>query len=227
MISNLFLEFFGDKLMSNSWTDPYGFLWKPNENAHRKLFNVRHMWSIVAVWLCLWTFWGWRAMSYSSSLAEHLEENLEQSSSSISIHCMGDWGQGDKVSESMRERDNAETAGKLTAYLMYYQSESVITWLLIITMHSSSVHLSSSYDWTGPFTVSVSTLAGPWPYYFFASPHLEPEGGLLALHSARSLRRESCSLPERMVLADSVTDRLPWLSYHSADAVHSKGTVLW
>lgn len=27
-------------------------------------------------------------------------------------------------------------------------------------------------------------------------------------------------------LTDTVTDRLPWLSYHSADAVHSKGTVL-
>ncbi|XP_040613389.1 uncharacterized protein LOC121144120 [Mesocricetus auratus] len=27
-------------------------------------------------------------------------------------------------------------------------------------------------------------------------------------------------------LPDMVTDRLPWLSYHSADAVHSKGTVL-
>jgi len=31
-----------------------------------------------------------RAMSYLSSLAEHLEENLEQSSSSIIIYCMGD-----------------------------------------------------------------------------------------------------------------------------------------
>lgn len=33
-------------------------------------------------------------------------------------------------------------------------------------------------------------------------------------------------LKEMMPLPDMVTDRLPWLSYHSADAVHSKGTVL-
>lgn len=49
MISNLFLESFGDKLMNNSWTAPYGFLWKPNENAHGKLFNVRHTREVV--WL--------------------------------------------------------------------------------------------------------------------------------------------------------------------------------
>lgn len=35
---------------------------------------------------------------------------------------MDDWGQGDRVGESMRGRDNTETAGKLTAYLMYCQS---------------------------------------------------------------------------------------------------------
>ncbi|XP_055257370.1 uncharacterized protein LOC129540352 [Moschus berezovskii] len=52
------------------------------------------------------------------------------------------------------------------------------------------------------------------------------EGDLLVLHLRESLQRESCSHPERMLLVDTVTDRLPWLSYHSADAVHSKGTVL-
>ncbi|XP_055443084.1 uncharacterized protein LOC129656458 [Bubalus kerabau] len=52
------------------------------------------------------------------------------------------------------------------------------------------------------------------------------EGDLLVLHFLGSLQRESCSHQERMLPADAETDRLPWLSYHSADAVHSKGTVL-
>lgn len=82
-------------------------------------------------------------MSYLSSLAEHPEENLEQSSSSVSIYCMGDQGQGDNVCESMHGRGITEAAGKLTAYLMYYQSESLITRLVVINMYSSSVHLSS------------------------------------------------------------------------------------
>ena len=57
-------------------------------------------------------------MSYVSLLAEHIEENLEQSSSSVSTYCMGNRGQGDKGSESMHGRGIVETAGKLTAYLM-------------------------------------------------------------------------------------------------------------
>lgn len=81
-------------------------------------------------------------MSYLSSLAEHPEDNLEQSGFSVSIYCMGDRGQGDNVHESMHGRGITE-AGKLTAYLMYYQSESLITWLVVINMYSSSVHLSS------------------------------------------------------------------------------------
>lgn len=69
-------------------------------------------------------------------------------------------------------------------------------------------------------------LLGCDPTFTSASPHPEPEGDLLVLHFVGRLQRESRSRPGRMLPADMVTDRLPWLSYHSADAVHSKGTVL-
>ncbi|XP_036207056.1 uncharacterized protein LOC118676752 [Myotis myotis] len=64
------------------------------------------------------------------------------------------------------------------------------------------------------------------PTFPSASPHIEPEGDLSVFHFMGSLLRESCGHPERTPPARTETDRLPWLSYHSADAVHSKGTVL-
>lgn len=64
------------------------------------------------------------------------------------------------------------------------------------------------------------------PTFPSASPHIEPEGDLSVFHFLGSLLRESCGHPERTPPAGTETDRLPWLSYHSADAVHSKGTVL-
>ena len=64
------------------------------------------------------------------------------------------------------------------------------------------------------------------PTFSSASPHLEPEGDLLVFHFMGSFQRESFGHLERTPPARTVTDRLPWLSYHSADAVHSKGTVL-
>ncbi|KAK1339927.1 hypothetical protein QTO34_018491 [Cnephaeus nilssonii] len=64
------------------------------------------------------------------------------------------------------------------------------------------------------------------PTFPSASPHTEPEGDLSVFPFLGSLLRESCGQPERTPPARTETDRLPWLSYHSADAVHSKGTVL-
>lgn len=80
----------------------------------------------------------------------------------------------------------------------------------------------------GLFLFQPHRLLGWDPPFSSAWPHLEAAGDLLVLHSLGSLRRESHgpSPPERKLPADPVTDRLPWLSYHSADAVHSKGTVL-
>lgn len=165
-----------------------GFLWKPNEQALRRILNGGRC---EVSWLC-WirsTRKAW-TMSYFSSIPKHIEEVLAPSSLSVNIYCMSERGQGD--SKSKRGRDTLwNIARKLTAYCVYYQSKSLI---VVINMYKSCVRLSSWYNSAGPFNISASPLAGLWPYSFFCfltsrtrsasccpSLHGEPSEGLVQL----------------------------------------------
>lgn len=130
---------------------------------------------------------------------------------------MNDWSQGDWVSKSMHGRNTLKHSWK--AYCIIVWLSSLICINHVFVVHSVLIHL-------GLLIFQHHHLLSCEPT-FSSSPHLEPEGNLLVFHFMKSLRRKSCNHLEKMSPANTVTDRLPWLSYHSADAVHSKGTVLW
>lgn len=145
--------------INNSGTTPYGFSWKCTWD----LFNVRHMWSIRAIWVCLWALWGGRTVSYLPSLTEHLEENLEQSSSSVSIYCTGDWGQGD-INPCMEERTLKQLGSLLHIWcITRVKAESHGCWSLtcfhlLFTSHPNTIPPFQSQYWLGHYATFSSLL---------------------------------------------------------------------